>query len=125
MGLAGLLATSLVLADEDRDRLLELAAKKRNAIVVAVAADSVGYGCFIGEDGLAVFSLMSVTGKAPERYLTAGGRTLQAPTLRYVSPQFGVAIVKFDHAPKTWIEPSAEELHSTAIPSGQALAHRC
>lgn len=100
-----------------------MVAEKRGALIVAATREAGNQalftnGCFVGSDGLAVFNLMTFTGpKPPLDFYLADKTSLDVPTLLHVSPGLNLAVVRFIHRPKVWLEPSAE-----AVPLNLKLA---
>lgn len=106
-----LLPSFLASADEERDLLLKRSAECRDAMIVASLNDWETCGCFIGNDGLAVFQLVTFAGpKMPEKFSLSIDKQLNAPTIRHIDPELGIVFVKFNHRPKSWLEPSAEPI---------------
>lgn len=104
-------ASGFASADAERDLLLKVSAEKVDAMIIASGRDWSSYGCFIGEDGLAVLNLRVFGNlEAPEKYFMISREELKPPTLRWFSDELGIAIAKFDYKPKVFIEPCAEAL---------------
>lgn len=103
--------SGFVSANAERELLIKVSAEKMDAIIIANNGDTGTCGCFIGEDGLAVFHLLTFAKpKAPDSYSLGNGDQLKPPALRWFSAELGIAIVKFDYRPKVVIEPGAEVL---------------
>ncbi|MCF7673784.1 MAG: tetratricopeptide repeat protein [Akkermansiaceae bacterium] len=88
----------------------ELIAEKRHAIIrleskVDGREMPPSEGFFISEDGLALCTLHVWMAKAgPSSILTTTRESLPAPRILEVLPTPGLALVKFEHRPKVWIE---------------------
>lgn len=105
------LATGFASANAERELLLNVSVEKMDAIIIANNNNVGTCGCFIGEDGLAVFQILTFAApKAPDSYSLGNGDQLKPPALRWFSAELGVVIVKFDYRPKVVIEPAAEAL---------------
>ncbi len=102
--------------------LTKLVAEKRQAIVLLTTKNTLPdvprgaihpyFGVFISEDGHALVSLAALTGKKkPEAFASKGGERLpiKLDKIHKLLPEQNIALVKFDHEPKVWLEVASKE----------------
>lgn len=100
-------------ADDEIAALTKLGAEKRAAVVRIDTINDLGvmhgYGAFISEDGLALVDLGGIAlDKEPEA-VAADGTPLRFGTILGIYPEFGVALIKFKHRPKVWLNIAKQE----------------
>ena len=101
-------------ANETGEEIAQLAAGKRDAILKITVDSDPGWehtftGVFISEKGLALVSLSTLARTAPLRTLAADGSTPEPEAVLGVFAEQGLALMKFRHSPKSWLELAPEE----------------
>ena len=67
-------------------------------------------GVFISKDGLALINLSSLVWKEKPTAVTADGTPLKLGRILGLFPKADLALMKFEHRPKTWMEFAEKEL---------------
>lgn len=98
--------------DEAGTRLAELAASKRAAVIrldVLPAPNVWSYGVFISNDGLALIHIEAISKKKKPKVWGIGDTELAFGKILGVFPEQELALMKFDHRPKVWVDLAKAE----------------
>lgn len=99
-----------VLSDQE---WTELAATKEAATLRLDVVDQTRgqpyNGFFISDDGLALIQLFALSQKAKPTVVTANGTRLKLGTILKLFPSHGLALIKFKHRPKSYLEIADKE----------------
>lgn len=113
--LTGLLTCDLQADDDAKAALAKLAGAKRDAVLQLTVGKALedqnarSFGVFISHNGLALVDLQALATKQKPTIVIAGGTTVELGKILKVFPEQELALMKFDHLPKRWLELASVE----------------